>query len=98
MAKKSRRARRQATKSGQPVLTSRPVRPQATAAPKEVETAVNAIWKGNVLMTPVGGGVHIDARKAISVEHVLPDDEGVVADKRETITLDGLADGQWWWD
>ena len=68
------------------------------AAPKEVETAVNAVWKGNVLMTPVGGGVHIDARKAISVEHVQPDEEGAVADKRETVTLDGLADGQWWWD
>ena len=68
------------------------------AAPKEVETAVNAIWKGNVLMTPVGGGVHIDARKAISVEHVLPDEEGTVADQRERVTLDGLADGQWWWD
>ena len=37
MAKKSRRARRKATKNGQTVLTSRPVRPQATAAPKEVD-------------------------------------------------------------
>jgi hypothetical protein len=68
------------------------------AAPKEVETAVNAIWKGNVLMTPVGGGVHIDARKAISAEFVLPDEEGAVAGKRQTISLDGLAPGQWWWD
>ena len=28
--------------------------------PKQVATAVNAIWKGHKLMTPVGGGVHIE--------------------------------------
>ena len=27
--------------------------------PEQVETAVNAIWRGNTLMTPLGGGVHI---------------------------------------
>lgn len=67
-------------------------------APKEVETAVNAIWKGNVLMTPIGGGVHINARKAISAEYIQPDEEGQVAEQREQVSLDQLQDGQWWWD
>ena len=30
-------------------------------APKQVATAVNAIWKGHQLLTPVGGGVEINA-------------------------------------
>lgn len=67
-------------------------------AAKEVDTAVNAIWKGNVLMTPIGGGVHINARKAISAEQIQSDTEGAVAEQREKVSLDQLAEGQWWWD
>jgi hypothetical protein len=67
-------------------------------APKQVETAVNAIWKGNVLMTPVGGGVHINPLKAISAEHVQPDEEGTIAETRASVELKHLAEGQWWWD
>lgn len=66
------------------------------AAPEQVETAVNAIWKGQTLMTPVGGGVQIDARRAISAEHASPDD-GSVAKRHADVKLK-LADGQWWWD
>ena len=33
--------------------------------PKTVESAVNAIWRGNTLMTPVGGGVTIHATEAL---------------------------------
>ena len=68
------------------------------AEAKEVDTAVNAIWKGNVLMTPIGGGVNINARKAISAEYIQPDEEGTVAEQREKVSLDQLQDGQWWWD
>ena len=67
-------------------------------APKHVETAVNAIWKGNVLMTPVGGGVHINPLRAISAEHIQPDDDGAVAATHEKIGVQNLADGRWWWD
>ena len=28
-------------------------------APVEVESAVNSVWKGNQLMTPIGGGVSV---------------------------------------
>ena len=34
-------------------------------APEQVETAVNAIWRGNTLMTPLGGGVHVEPRQAL---------------------------------
>jgi hypothetical protein len=40
MAKKSRRARRQASQGAQPVRVSRPVRPQAEAPSKEVNFSV----------------------------------------------------------
>ena len=66
-------------------------------APKTVATAVNAIWKGSHLMTPVGGGVAIQPLKALDKEHVTMDD-GAVADTRESVTITDLPDSQWWWD
>lgn len=66
-------------------------------APKRVETAVNAIWKGNRLMTPIGGGVDIQAARALSSENRLADERGQVAKLREETKLN-LAPGQWWWD
>ena len=48
--------------------------------PKQVETAVNAIWKGNTLMTPVGGGVSIRPMLALASDHVKPDDKGELKD------------------
>ena len=66
--------------------------------PTNVETAVNAVWKGNRLMTPVGGGVAIEAHQALSSEHVMADEEGKVAKQHDEITPAGLAENQWWWD
>ena len=43
--------------------------------PKTVESAVNAIWKGHTLMTPIGGGVQIQAAQALQ--------SGQSADRRE---------------
>ncbi len=63
--------------------------------PRQVETAVNAIWKGNRLMTPVGGGVSIEAARA--VREAQPDEQGQVAKLREETAVK-LAEGQWWWD
>lgn len=63
--------------------------------PRQVETAVNAIWRGNRLMTPVGGGVSIEAVRAL--REAQADEQGEVARLRKQTTLD-LADGQWWWD
>jgi hypothetical protein len=66
-------------------------------APKQVASAVNAIWKGYRLMTPIGGGVAIDAARALDTSNRLDDSGGQVARLRDRIQLD-LAEGQWWWD
>ncbi len=67
-------------------------------APKTVETACVAHWKGNRLMTPVGGGVHIEPTSALQTSHLLKDDEGTVKAAHGEIKLEGLDKGQWWWD
>ena len=66
------------------------------SAPLEVESAVNSIWKRNRLMTPIGGGVNIQAARAMASENLL-DDEGQLDERRGKITIE-LAEGQWWWD
>jgi hypothetical protein len=65
--------------------------------PKTVETVVNAIWKGSHLVTPVGGGVQIQAVKALESDKLLTDEKGKVAKLRQEININ-LATGQWWWD
>ena len=67
-------------------------------APRQVETAVNAIWKGGRLLTPIGGGVLIQPLKALADGNQLTDDNGELKARRTTVSLDGLEDGQWWWD
>lgn len=64
--------------------------------PKQVETAVASVWRRNRLMTPIGGGVRIQPRKALESAQV--DLEGSVAKTRESVDLKNLAAGQWWWD
>ncbi len=66
-------------------------------APQQVASTVAAIWKGNRLMTPIGGGVHIDATQALDAENLLEDDSGEVARLRGGNSLQ-LAEGRWWWD
>ena len=53
--------------------------------PKTVESAVNAIWKGQTLMTPIGGGVQIQPSQALESDHLLSDQKGKVAKLRETV-------------
>jgi hypothetical protein len=66
-------------------------------APKQVATAVNAIWKGHRLMTPVGGGVQIQPLMALAPEKRLADKDASVDKLRQQTKLE-LAKGQWWWD
>jgi hypothetical protein len=49
-------------------------------------------------MTPVGGGVHIEPRQAITSSNLMADEEGKVEQAREAIDLKELAANQWWWD
>lgn len=71
---------------------------QTGKAPQQVETAVSAVWRGNRLMTPIGGGVNIQPRLALTSGSLLPDEQGAVKKQRADITLDHLKEGQWWWD
>ena len=66
-------------------------------APTKVGTAVNAIWRGRRLMTPIGGGVTIHADEALVADNLLEDKNGKVAEARKATKLE-LAEGQWWWD
>jgi hypothetical protein len=65
--------------------------------PKMVETAVNAVWKGQRLVTPIGGGVSIRATEALEPENLLDDDDAKVAKLRQE-TKQELGEDQWWWD
>lgn len=67
-------------------------------APKQVATAVNSMWKGNRLMTPVGGGVEIRANQAVNAENRIADKDGAVAKAKDSIDLSSLPANQWWWD
>lgn len=67
-------------------------------APEQVETAVNAIWRGNTLMTPLGGGVHMRPTTALASSHKTIDSSGETVSVMESSAGSDLADGQWWWD
>ena len=65
--------------------------------PKQVETAINAVRRGQTLITPIGGGVIIKARRALQPENLHRDD-GSVDQARQALDVGPLAEGQWWWD
>ncbi len=66
--------------------------------PAQVETAVNAIVRGNTLMTPIGGGVQMRPTQALDSENILSDEDKAVAKARTAIDLSKLGPEQWWWD
>ncbi len=67
-------------------------------APEQVETAVNAIWRGNTLMTPLGGGVRVEPRIALESGRVEVDTDGANKAAKELAGPSSLEPGQWWWD
>jgi hypothetical protein len=64
--------------------------------PREVETAINAVWRGSKLITPIGGGVTMHPRMALDSPNLLLDDNGDVAATRAAAK--DLPAGRWWWD
>ena len=52
------------------------------SAPKLVGAAVSAVWKGNRLITPIGGGVHVEPRQAVKSENLMTDEDGRVGELR----------------
>ena len=65
--------------------------------PTQVESAVNVIWKGNTLMTPIGGGVEIQPKEALKYDNLLDDEKGSVA-KVYADTDTSSEPNHWWWD
>jgi hypothetical protein len=82
-----------------PVLLDETKVPVETyTAPEQVETAVNAIWRGNTLMTPLGGGVHMQPKLALQKDTIVVDTAGNNDRVKQSAGPSNLADGQWWWD
>ncbi len=67
-------------------------------APRQVESAVNSMWKGNHLATPVGGGVEIRAQLALDADHILADEDGSLQSAKDQTGLADLPADKWWWD
>ena len=65
--------------------------------PKQVGSVLNVVFKGGQMMTPIAGGVSIQARKALDSENKLADKNQRVEKLRKSIKLN-LAKDQWWWD
>jgi hypothetical protein len=66
------------------------------AAPAEVQPAINAVWAGRRLLTPIGGGVTLQPRIALDSPNLIIDEEGVLGPLRGT--AEDLPAGRWWWD
>jgi hypothetical protein len=67
-------------------------------APKQVQSAVNSIWKGQRLATPVGGGVQVSAADVLKKENLIADEKGSVDSARKAVSLSDLPADKWWWD
>lgn len=67
-------------------------------AATQVAPIANAYWKGNQFMSPIAGGVAIQAKIALNSDRVTVDTEGKLNEVRDGIDLSGLEPNQWWWD
>jgi hypothetical protein len=71
---------------------------ETLVAPQQVDCIVNGLWRGHTLMTPIGGGVNIQPRKALAPDNLLHDDDGKVGQAHDQVDLKSLKPDQWWWD
>ncbi|MFO0064445.1 MAG: DUF1598 domain-containing protein [Pirellulaceae bacterium] len=69
---------------------------QGKMAPTQVESAVNAVWRGSTLMTPIGGGVTIATKSLLKDQAAV--DEAVGQQATKSAPASDLAEGRWWWD
>jgi hypothetical protein len=80
---------------GAETLRDEAVYPIETLQPVvQVETAINAVWRGPRLMTPIGGGVTIQAATAVEPPNLLMDEKGEVAKAHAAVKLPA---DRWWW-
>ena len=68
------------------------------SAATQVAPITNWYWKGSNFISPIAGGVSIQAKVALNTDRVNVDEKGEVNKVRDSIHLDGLKPGQWWWD
>jgi hypothetical protein len=66
--------------------------------PKQVESAINVVWKGNTLMTPIGGGVNIQADQAFLPARLAQEEDGEITSARQAVSLPQDDSNAWWWD
>jgi hypothetical protein len=65
-------------------------------APTRAETAIHAVWRGNRLLTPIGGGVTVHPRMALDAPNLIMDEKGAVK-SAHAAAKDLPAEG-WYWD
>ena len=65
-------------------------------APKQVDPAINAVWRDARLLTPIGGGVVINPQLSLDPANLLAD-EGSEVQKAREAAIELPAD-RWWWD
>lgn len=63
---------------------------------KHAPSVANAVWKGNLLVLPVGGGVSIQASEALAVDNLIGDDKHEIQPVLDSIKIP--ANSRWWWD
>ena len=64
--------------------------------PTRAETAIHAVWRGNRLLTPIGGGVTVHPRMAIDAPNLIMDEKGQV--KSAHAAAKDLPSDAWYWD
>ncbi len=67
-------------------------------APQQVETAVNAVWKGNTLLTPIGGGIRVEPAQALLGEHLVTETDGAADALKQLAGPTEAEAKRWWWD
>jgi hypothetical protein len=63
--------------------------------PRQIDCAVNAVRKGNRLLTPIGGGVVMTPRRALDAANLQADEKGTVKATKSELTIPA---DRWWWD
>jgi hypothetical protein len=64
--------------------------------PKKVACVVNAIWRGNRLLSPAGGGVSVAPDEALDPKRVAKDADSKLNARRNS--LGAAPRDSWWWD
>ncbi len=63
---------------------------------KHAPSVANAVWKGNLLVLPVGGGVSIQASEALDDANLFVDEKNELPFVLDSIEMPN--DERWWWD